>query len=816
MSKILEGLNVAQRAAVEAYDKHSLIIAGAGSGKTRVLTSRIAYMLEQGVEPDRIMALTFTKKAANEMRERIEKMVGGASRRLMMGTFHSIFARLLRRDAELIGYPQNFTIYEPADQRSVIAAIIKERALNDDHYKPAAILSRISMAKNSLVTPGAYAANAALMEEDKRARRSEFASLYAEYCRRCRDNGAMDFDDLLLQTNVLMRDHAEVTKRYADHFRYILVDEYQDTNYAQYLIMRRLSMGQAKVCVVGDDSQSIYSFRGAKIENILNFQRDYPSAEVFRLEQNYRSTQTIVDAANSVIDHNHNRMKKQCFSKGEVGEPIRVVKCYTDREEADATANDIRRRARERGAEWSDFAILYRTNNQSNALETSLRSRGLPYRIYKGNSFFDRKEVRDVLGYLRLIINPKDDEAFKRSINTPARGIGTTTIERIEVLAKEAGVSMWECIARLAAEGDGGDAVRRAIIRKVEAFRTMISELAVLRSEKGLYDFVYAVLNRSGILASYREMHNAEGDSAVANIEEVLNSIRDFEERVGAEIRAGDRDENEQPTIEEWLEGVMLSTDMDMESEADDDGSQSKITLMTVHSAKGLEFKYVYIVGCEENLFPSLQAVESAESIEEERRLFYVALTRAMEAVVLSYAEMRFRWGNMEFAHPSRFLKEIDEKYLEGDIRAKVFNKAKIPDIAAKPQSRTAIEMLRERYDYRYRKLDEQQGQRGRQGASQGSSQGVSGRSYGSADGGRSAMEGRRLSAISQPSVTSGVTSGGSASGFTAGDYVSHPRFGRGVVLSVEPFGNDFKIAVDFAAYGEKSLIERVARLQKL
>ena len=802
MSKILEGLNAAQRAAVEAYDDHSLIIAGAGSGKTRVLTSRIAYMLERGIDPSRIMALTFTKKAANEMQERIGQMVGSHSRRLVMGTFHSIFARLLRRDAERIGFPQNFTIYEPADQRSVIAAIVKERALNEDNYKPASLLSRISMAKNSLVTPGAYAANGALLEEDKRARRSEFASIYAEYCRRCRANGAMDFDDLLLQTNILLRDHADVTNGYAEHFQYILVDEYQDTNYAQYLILRRLSQGRAKVCVVGDDSQSIYSFRGAKIENILNFQRDYPTAKVFRLEQNYRSTRTIVEAANSVINHNHNRMKKECFSEGEQGERIRIVQCYTDREEADQTANDIRRRAREKGAEWSDFAILYRTNNQSNALEGALRSRGIPYRIYKGNSFFDRKEVRDTLGYIRLIINPKDDEAFKRSINTPARGIGATTIERIEAMSRERSVSMWECIDALVSEGDGGDAVRRAIIRKVTAFRTMIEELSALRSTESLYDFVYSIVTRSGLLSSYREMHNAEGDSAVANIEEVLNSIRDFEERVGAEIRAGDRDEEAKPTIEEWLEGVMLSTDMDMESE---EGAESgaKVTLMTVHSAKGLEFRFVYIVGCEENLFPSMQTIESSEGIEEERRLFYVALTRAMESVVLSCAEMRFRWGNMEFAHPSRFLKEIDERYVDSDLRPKVFNQAKIPDIAAKPQSRSAIELLRERYDYRYRRMDERQDERHRE---------------------RPAMsntaprptENRRLSAISQPLGKMGVQPSSGGSEFREGDYVSHPRFGRGVVISVEPFGNDYKIEVDFAAYGEKCLIERVARLQKL
>ena len=692
-SPILQGLNPAQRAAVEAYDSASLIIAGAGSGKTRVLTSRIAYMIEQKVDPKNILALTFTNKAAEQMRERIRQMVPGRkSRELFMGTFHSIFARILRTDAERIGFPANFTIYDASDARNLIKTIVKELNLADDKYKPNTIASRISQAKNALVTPGAYLANSAHATEDRRAQIPEFGNIYNLYCQRCKHNGAMDFDDLLLQTNILLRDCPDVLERYQEQFKYILVDEYQDTNYAQYIIVRRLSQHHGKVCVVGDDAQSIYSFRGAKIENILSFQRDYPEAKVFKLEQNYRSTRTIVEAANSVIVHNSRRMEKRCFSEGDEGEKIRVLKAYTDREEAELVVQDLRDKVRATGDAWNEAAILYRTNNQSQALEESLRRRGIPYRIYKGASFYDRKEIKDMLAYIRLVVNPRDDEAFRRIVNYPARGIGDTTVLRIAQLAAERGVSMWEAVDALVAE-PVSDPVQRTIVRKVAEFVALIRSLSLERAQKGLYDFGMEVASRSGILALFRRENSPEATSALDNIEELLNSMQLFKEQRDAEIRGGE--ELGEATVEEWLQSVTLTTDMDKKEDAGDD---DKVTLMTVHSAKGLEFKYVYIVGMEENLFPSQRAAESPEGFEEERRLFYVALTRAKCSAVLSYAEMRFKWGNMEFSRPSCFLREIDPRYLDGAVGA---GQTPVREEAA-AGGRTALEELRRRFDVRY------------------------------------------------------------------------------------------------------------------
>ena len=646
-SKILQGLNKAQYDAVVNYDSPSLIIAGAGSGKTRVLTSRIAYMLEQGVKPWNILALTFTNKAARQMRERIEQMVeGSASHYIRMGTFHSVFSRILRENAERIGYPQTFTIYEPNDCKNLIKAICKERNLADDKYKPARVLSRISYAKNALITPGAYVANTSFAAEDRQMQMPQFGEIYVEYCRRCKANGAMDFDDLLLQTNILLRDCPDVLTKYQEQFQYILVDEYQDTNYAQYIIIRRLSMHHGRVCVVGDDAQSIYSFRGAKIENILSFRNDYPSAQTFKLEQNYRSTQTIVNAANSVIEHNSRRMEKKCFSEGDGGEKIKIVRSSSDREEGEMIATALRERLRETGDKWNEVVILYRTNAQSAAMEQALRRRNIPYRIYKGSSFYDHKEIKDMLAYMRLVINPKDDEAFKRVVNYPARGIGETTVGRIQQLAEQRGGSMWEAVDALVDEAATlGDAMQKTIARKVTEFVNLIRALQAERSAKALYDFGLEVASRTGILAQYRQENTPEAQSAIDNIEELLNTMQLFKEQREAEIRNGEREESEQPTVEEWMQNIMLLTDMDNEEEGDDD----KVTLMTVHSSKGLEYKYVYILGCEENLFPSQRALESPDGVEEERRLFYVALTRAKSEAVLSYCEMRFKWGNMEF-----------------------------------------------------------------------------------------------------------------------------------------------------------------------
>ena len=828
-SPILQGLNPAQRAAVEAYDSASLIIAGAGSGKTRVLTSRIAYMIQKGIKPKNILATTFTNKAAQEMRERIVKMIPehlteGQARHIWMGTFHSIFARILRTDAERIGFPANFTIYDASDAKNLIKTIVKELNLADDKYKPNTIASRISQAKNALVTPGAYLANSAHATEDRRAQIPEFGNIYNLYCQRCKHNGAMDFDDLLLQTNILLRDCPDVLERYQEQFKYILVDEYQDTNYAQYIIVRRLSQHHGKVCVVGDDAQSIYSFRGAKIENILSFQRDYPEAKVFKLEQNYRSTRTIVEAANSVIVHNSRRMEKRCFSEGDEGEKIRVLKAYTDREEAELVVQDLRDKVRVTGDAWNEAAILYRTNNQSQALEESLRRRGIPYRIYKGASFYDRKEIKDMLAYIRLVVNPRDDEAFRRIVNYPVRGIGDTTVLRIAQLAAERGVSMWEAVDALVAE-PVSDPVQRTIVRKVAEFVALIRSLSLERAQKGLYDFGMEVASRSGILALFRRENSPEATSALDNIEELLNSMQLFKEQRDAEIRSGERQEDEEATIDEWLQNVMLMTDMDK----DDPEDRNKVTLMTVHSAKGLEYKYVYIVGLEENLFPSQRAAESPDGIEEERRLFYVALTRAKVSATISYAEMRFKWGNMEFSRPSCFLREIDPRYLDGAVGA---GQTPVREEAA-AGGRTALEELRRRFDVRYQQRaggscnpsfgGAKSSFGGRGGAYSGGSRPESGApSFGGQGGTDSAF---RRPALQRPVVPENLRrlGGGAApaagnaaaSGYAVGERVEHPKFGCGEIVRIETLAADHKLVVVFEEYGEKTLLAKFAKLTK-
>ena len=842
-SQILQGLNPAQRAAVENYDVASLIIAGAGSGKTRVLTSRIAYMIEQGVAPYNILALTFTNKAAEQMRSRIAQMLPDSrSRYIRMGTFHSVFSRILRENADRIGFPESFTIYEPSDCKNLLKTIFRELNLSDDRYKPNAIASRISYAKNSLVTPGAYLANSVYAAEDRQAQIPEFGNIYNIYCQRCKRNGAMDFDDLLLQTNILLRDCPDVLARYQELFKYILVDEYQDTNYAQYVIIRRLSQLHSKVCVVGDDAQSIYSFRGAKIENILSFQKDFPDAKVFKLEQNYRSTRTIVEAANSVIVRNSKRMDKHCFSAGDVGEKIRILKAYTDREEAEMVVSDLRDKVRAAGDAWSETVILYRTNNQSAVLEDNLRRRGIPYRIYKGSSFYDHKEIKDMLAYIRLVINPRDDEAFRRIVNYPARGIGDTTVQRIAQLAAERGVSMWEAVDALVAE-PVTDPVQRTIARKVAEFVAMIRALSLARNDKGLYDFGMEIASRSGIIAAYRTENTPEATSALDNIEELLNSMQLFKEQRDAEIRGGERTAEEEATVEEWLQNVMLMTDMDK----DDPEDSNKVTLMTVHSAKGLEYKYVYIVGMEENLFPSQRASESADGMEEERRLFYVALTRAKVSATISFAEMRFRWGSMEFSHPSRFLREIDPRYIDSDV-----------DFSAEASRRpagdggtSAIDELRRRFDYRFQQK-RQEGAAGRgyeaggHGAPGGGSYGAGSRFGRPADGEsgvarrfaratpqpqrtaapdpalvrtpRPSTEGMRRLGVRPAASGAGTASAGVPSaGYEVGQRVEHAIFGAGVVRSIElAQDGDQRLVVEFGNAGTKTLLAKFAKLTKL
>ncbi len=799
-SQILQGLNPAQRDAVVNYQSPSLIIAGAGSGKTRVLTSRIAYMIEQGVAPYNILALTFTNKAAEQMRSRIETMIGSRSRYLRMGTFHSVFARILRENADKIGFPESFTIYEPSDVKNLLKTIVKELNLPDEQYKPNMLASRISYAKNCLVTPGAYISNPSYGAEDRQKKIPEFGNIYNIYCARCKQNGAMDFDDLLLQTNILLKDCPEVLARYQELFQYILVDEYQDTNYAQYIIIRRLSQLHSRVCVVGDDAQSIYSFRGAKIENILSFKRDYPNAMVFKLEQNYRSTQTIVEAANSVISHNSRRMEKKCFSEGAKGSPVRLFRAYTDREEAELVVNDMRDKVRESGTDWNEVAILYRTNNQSKAFEDALRRRGIPYRIYKGNSFYDHKEVKDMLGYIRLIINPRDDEAFKRIVNYPARGIGETTIQRIEAIARERGVSMWEAVDTLVAE-PVTDSVTRAIVRKVAEFVELIRSLSLARADKDLYEFGLEVATRSGILGAYRTENTPD------NIEELLNTMQLFKEQRDAEIRNGEREEAEEATIEEWLQNVMLMTDMDNE----DEDAQHKVTLMTVHSAKGLEYEYVYVVGMEENLFPSQRAMETPDGLEEERRLFYVALTRAKCLATLSYAEMRFKWGNMEFSQQSRFLSEIDERYIEADFELKrnsrpsqSFNES---GNRVNSEGRTAVEELRRRFDYRFQNKPQESPRTTRPNPA------IVEPVRTSTDGMRRLGISRKVEGDNQPAVTTSAT----PCNYAVGERVEHPKFGAGVIRHIESLASDHKLIVEFGGgYGEKTLLAKFAKLTKI
>ena len=671
-STIVEGLNCAQKQAVEQFEGPSLIIAGAGSGKTRVLTSRIANILNHGHKASSVLALTFTNKASKEMKERIAGMVGdGLARYLWMGTFHSVFIRFLREDAELLGFPKSFTIYDTSDSRSAIRVCVKELGLDEKMYKPNEVLSRISMAKNNLITAKAYLANGELMQRDAIARKPKIGEVYALYERKCRQAGAMDFDDILLYTNIMIRDFPQVLEKLQKRFSFILVDEYQDTNFSQYLIVKKLSANHRNLCVVGDDSQSIYAFRGARIENILNFRKDYPEAKEFKLEQNYRSTQTIVNAANSLIAKNSNRLNKECFSEAEAGEKIEVIRGYSDQEEAFTVVSSLMNRIYSDRAEYSDFAILYRTNAQSRVVEEALRKRSVPYRIYGGHSFYERQEVKDVLAYMRLLVNPKDDEAFRRVVNVPARGIGDTTMGYLAAAAGAASLSMWEAFHAGDLDAFG---IKPAAAARLSIFTALIAEVGSKASTATAYDITMEILMRSGYMEHLRADSSLEGQARLENVEELFNSIKEMEgELSGGEISDGDLIADEDPglmpdresgplLLEEFLEKISLMSAVD--EGADSKEENNKVSLMTVHSAKGLEFPYVYVIGMEDNLFPSINGVSSDQEIEEERRLFYVALTRAKRAITLSYAQSRFRWGQQVNYPPSRFLKEVDRKFL--------------------------------------------------------------------------------------------------------------------------------------------------------
>ncbi|MFM1932768.1 MAG: hypothetical protein RL226_2071, partial [Bacteroidota bacterium] len=659
----LAELNTAQRQAAQHVEGPMMVIAGAGSGKTRVLTFRIAHLIQAGVDPFAILALTFTNKAAREMKERIAHIIGDKeSANIWMGTFHSVFARVLRTECEKINYPRNFTIYDTQDSRSVIKDIINELNLDDKVYKPSSVQARISAAKNNLISPEEYRRSPEITNEDIQAQRPMMADIYAAYNRKCFRAGAMDFDDLLFKTNELLRDYPDVLHYYQHKFQFILVDEYQDTNFSQYLIIKQLAAMRENICVVGDDAQSIYAFRGANIQNILNFRRDYPDFSMYKLEQNYRSTQTIVNAANSIIEKNKDQIKKTVWTDNPQGDPILVQKSLSDNEEGRFVANDIFEIHISRQAIFKDFAILYRTNAQSRSFEESLRKLNLPYRIYGGLSFYQRKEIKDLLAYFRLAANHNDDESFKRVVNYPARGIGKTTLEKLIIAASRQDVSLWEVINNpLQYQTD----VSGSSLKKVLDFCTMIESFTSQLETKNAFDLGEHIAQSSGLVKELHADKTPEGVARYDNIQELLNGMKEFSDEVDPDNPDAKR------TLTDFMVDIALLTDADQ-----DDGDDNKISLMTVHAAKGLEFDYVYIVGLEENLFPSQMALHSREELEEERRLFYVALTRAKKKATLSYAITRYRWGQLGQCEPSRFIEEIDPRHLQ-------FGTMKMPGIGS-------------------------------------------------------------------------------------------------------------------------------------
>lgn len=783
MPDYIEELNEGQRNAVLYNDGPSLVIAGAGSGKTRVLTYKIAYLLENGYQPWNILALTFTNKAAREMKERIARQVGPErARHLWMGTFHSMFLRILHVEAGHIGFTSQFTIYDTADSKSLIRSIIKEMGLDEKVYKPGMVQARISNAKNHLVSPAGYANNKEAYEGDRAAKVPALRDIYQRYWERCRQADAMDFDDLLFYTFLLFRDHPEVLARYQDQFRYILVDEYQDTNFAQHSIVLQLAKNHQHVCVVGDDAQSIYSFRGADIDNILYFTKVYPDTKVFKLEQNYRSTQTIVRAANSLIEKNQWQIRKEVFSEKEKGEAIGVYQAYSDVEEGDIVVNKIAELRREKRYAYSDFAILYRTNAQSRIFEEAMRKRSMPYRIYGGLSFYQRKEIKDVIAYFRLIVNPNDEEAFKRIINYPARGIGDTTVGKIIAAATGHNVSLWTVLCEPLAYGLN---FNKGTVGKLQAFRELISAFITDAAEKNAYEIGADIIRQSGIINDVCQDNSPENLSRKENIEELVNGMSDF---------CAQRQEEGNPNVllGDFLSEVSLLTDQD----SDKDGDDEKITLMTVHSAKGLEFKNVFVVGMEENLFPSGMVGDSPRALEEERRLFYVAITRAEEHCFLSYAKTRFRYGKMEFGSPSRFLKDIDIRFLRLPQDAGMFRRVEEETAAFRRENARGFAPDREDAPY----------------------------------GGKERVSVRPKQQIIAPTVprnlkrvapsantaSTSPSAGGSANRVQQGQLIEHERFGLGEVLKVEGEGDNAKATIRFKNAGDKQLLLRFARFKVL
>ena len=802
-SAILEGLNSEQRAAVSCVDGPVLIVAGAGSGKTRVLTSRIAYILaEKQCDPARILALTFTKKAASEMKERIALMVGEKrARRLYMGTFHSVFIRFLREFAEVLGYPKTFTIYDTSDSVSAIKACIKELQLDEKVYKPKDVLSRISMAKNNLVTPGAYRRNATAQQNDAASKKPRIVDIYDLYAHKCKLSGVMDFDDILLNMNILLRDSQEAFLSVAGRFDYIMVDEYQDTNFAQYLILKKLSQLHQNICVVGDDSQSIYAFRGAKIENILNFKKDYPQHNIFRLEQNYRSTQVIVEAANSVIERNSARIPKECYSRGDKGERIRLIKAYTEQEEALLVASSIVSTIREESAQYQDFAILYRTNSQSRALEEALRKRNLPYMIYSGNSFFERAEVKDMMAYMKLVVNLNDDESFKRIVNKPARGIGDTSMTALASAAQAHKVSLFKAAYAEDLETYG---LKGPAIKKIREFCDLMNVIAVDAAGKSAEIVVDRLAKESGLYMFYKSDTSIEGQARTSNIEELFNGVKAYvEERHsimledmmadgivedGCEVTAEDMPP---VSLSDYLENVSLLSAVDV----DEEDASNKISLMTVHASKGLEFPYVYVVGMEENIFPSGGWLASESEIEEERRLFYVAMTRAKKALYLGFAQTRMRNGKHESNSPSRFVREIDVKYIENPILKDEETSGETSSLPGwrKPSSfRSGYQYGQSSKPQIEKKIPSAPKPVQRQGSPK---------------------------PVSRPQVVPKRTSDADfvptpIMQLKAGMRIEHNRFGYGVIEEISGNMADLKARITFDEYGEKTLILKYAKIR--
>ncbi len=749
----LAGLNPSQRGAVEQINGPVMIVAGAGSGKTRVITYRVAHLIRQGVDPFNILVLTFTNKAAKEMRERIMKVVGSEAKNIWMGTFHSVFARILRSEAELIGYPRNFTIYDTDDTKSLLRAILREMNLDDKLYNANHVYGRISSAKNNLISPQEYNKNEAIMAEDRSNGRPQLGEIYMTYAQRCYRAGAMDFDDLLFKTNVLLNKHPDTLHKYQHQFKYLMVDEYQDTNFSQYLIVKRLAAVHENICVVGDDAQSIYAFRGANIQNILNFQKDYPDVQVFKLEQNYRSTKMIVNAANSIIANNKNQLEKNVFSDNEDGEKIKVSRAFSDNEEGKIVAETILQEKSLKNLVYKDFAILYRTNAQSRSLEEALRKLNVPYKLYGGTSFYQRKEIKDLISYFRLTFNPNDEEALKRVINYPRRGIGDTTIEKLMVAADQNNYRLWDVLANSGSFLDGRSA--NAVVN----FATMIQSFQAVAKNQSAFDTAMHIAQHSGLLKSLYEDKSVEGLSRYENIQELLNGIKEFSER----------EDLEEKGLDIFLQDVALLTNDDK----DKDPNADTVSLMTIHASKGLEFNSVFIVGMEENLFPSQLSLNSRSELEEERRLFYVAVTRAEKKLHISYATSRYRWGSLNNCEPSRFLDELAPACLELDFK---------PRVPAQQEGGFSSERMAWQREESFSKPKPKVV--------------------------------KTTSILPKAHVPTAGFAPSDTSGLQVGMEVEHERFGFGKVVNLEGNRPDLKATIFFKELGQKQLLLKFAKLR--